>query len=410
MKSFSLNNLTPRKITLFLFALNAFLGLEPYFVWNSLGIKAFGLWTVILLSIFFLRLTFDKKNGFFFLFFIVLNIYFHAPGSLGNQSWSFGFFSVSILFLLNDEDKITVYRYFRILFFLSLIPGLVWYVADIIGIPHGYSINKGLPHKAAQGFYYREYLGAVAPIMETLPLGSSLLYRFCSMYDEPGVVGTVSVLLLITDNYDLKKNINRVFFFSGFISFSFAFFVISVLFGLLSFSMKKRLIFIGVLAVLYVLLSNFFVTKFLITDRFRIEDGRMMGDNRTSQDFDKVYRLKVKNADFEQMLFGYGTNAHIYFSSNVSSWKIYVLNKGYFGFTLLVIYLVSFAYLNARSMKVFILILLLYLSIYQRPAAFSFDFIILMLGGIVNLNAILKPPAPLVIPPPGEPDYSIKRF
>ena len=79
------------------------------------------------------------------------------------------------------------------------------------------------------------------------------VYRFMGPFDEPGVLGTISALLLSADKLNLNKNSNKIIFFSGLISLSLAFYVLISLYFILAMVLKlnKRNILFIILAILF---------------------------------------------------------------------------------------------------------------------------------------------------------------
>ena len=117
------------------------------------------------------------------------------------------------------------------------------------------------------------------------------IVRFCSVFDEPGVIGTASLIMLYINGFNLKKPGNVVLFLSGLASLS-LFFYIGALFYLFFVLYQKKgkiatKIFVVVACIgLYYAVMNIPELYDLFGYRLEIneEKGTLAGDTRASAD------------------------------------------------------------------------------------------------------------------------------
>lgn len=390
---------------LLLYALIGFIALNPYFIWSSYYNGTFNKIGYILSSLLFLIIVinfnkgikFKKNNIFLGLSFLLIYIYTETKGiepeSLLNLLIRIGVYSLVIFsfLLLDNVKKKTVYRYFKRIFAISLISGLFFFVLLNIGIIFPYDIIQTTHSlKAAAGQFYIHYPGSVF-----LSGQGSQFFRLSGMFDEPGVVGTVSALLLVGDNFRIKNSKeNLIILLGGALSFSLAFFAITFLGLFLKYlrtNIKTFSLFIVVVIIIITTLINMEtenpLIKRYIQDRVFVED-QIIVSNRANDTFNYGYE-RFLNGNMTEVLFGNGhktASENVYMAGSYH-YKMLIYDYGYFGFLMIVLWLIISGYfINGKNKSGIILLLLFLISMYQRPYVFSFDYMILLFGGLANLK------------------------
>lgn len=373
------------KITSWLFAFFAVLSLWPFFSWKwpvipiSFIILAYFAYGCSLLFLY--RSNFSLSGFFVFivLFFVFL-IFSLRPG--GTPPWFnyYSFFSLLIL-LLPINKILDVAARFRILFAFSLIPGIFVYVLLLAGFDLPYTVLEAHNElKESLGIFYRDYGVTLALSHLILEIGNSTIIRFSGIYDEPGLLGTISALFLLADRFNMKSKINIILLISGVISVSLVFYIFTIV-GFLMQSNKK------VIGIIFIIVLGVGVYNTPIYDNYlakRFEtsssDG-VIADNRVSDCFKAEYE-KFASSDSEVQLLGEGNNAHLSTMCDVSSYKMYIYDYGYIGILVIAIALIIqytypllvtgniFRYIKSFLFFVFCF----FISYYQRPVLFNLAF------------------------------------
>ncbi|MHA6309138.1 O91 family O-antigen polymerase [Hafnia paralvei] len=373
------------KITSWLFAFFAVLSLWPFFSWKwpvipiSFIILAYFAYGCSLLFLY--RRNFSLSGFFVFivLFFVFL-IFSLRPG--GAPPWFnyYSFFSLLIL-LLPINKILDVAARFRILFAFSLIPGIIVYVLLLAGFDLPYTVLEAHNElKESLGIFYRDYGVTLALSHLILEVGNSTIIRFSGIYDEPGLLGTISALFLLADKFNMKSKINIILLISGVISVSLVFYIFTIV-GFLMQSNKK------VIGIIFIIVLGVGVYNTPIYDNYlakRFEtsssDG-VIADNRVSDCFKAEYE-KFASSDSEVQLLGEGNNAHLSTMCDVSSYKMYIYDYGYIGILVIAIALIiqytypllvtgnTFRYIKSSLFFVFCF----FISYYQRPVLFNLAF------------------------------------
>lgn len=382
----------------FTLGMTAWLMIMPYFVWTNKIVLVLSS-SILILTFLYLKIlkkiVLYKKDFCFTLFWIVASLFLLQP-CLNNGASIYGYtlitVVVAVLFLLPDSLKIRSFDWFRILFILSLLPGMLLWLVHAAGVSIDPFIvgeitgNDMLNSaKAQNNMFYYEFPGSVV-------LNYMLVYpafRLSAMYDEPGVVGTLSAFFIVADNMNFRKWQNIILFIGGAMSFSFAFAVIiflSILTRPKSISQIVVLL-VGFYCVVYTFAPDTIpsiVNQFhgRIISRVAITDQGIAGDSRIGSTLDGNFQRWL-SSDYSEILFGVNQNLEPDGSSN---WKIIPVTRGVVGLLalLLVLLLIVIRYYAGLSTLVFAGVFCL--SIYQRPMVWTLPFLMLFVGGSINLK------------------------
>lgn len=403
------------QIMIWLCALSAILSMNPYFVWNTYhkGVLSNVVYIIVSISI---LLLFQKvicmgkvRADYFLVAISLLIIYIYMfiirAGEDGFQTKVlYGkllmFVFMALFVMLPKYIKKDIYEKFLLIFIISMIPGLLYGMLELLGGSINYKLLE--PESAAKvlaDYYYKLYPGAV--------IWLSANTRLSGIFDEPGMVGTVAGLMLVANGIKLNKNWkNILLLICGVCSLSLAFYTI-VLIALCLRCIKRQqwklfAIILGVIIVYFTILAVRIdnPTFIKLQERLTISDGEFLGNNRLTSKFDYEYQ-KFISGDIKYKLFGLGRNA----SSNnpkmygSSSYKMIIYDYGYFGFIIMLIWITfSFHIENGKKIlkywEAYVLLAVFLASLYQRPSIYFIYYIVILLGGsssiYIHANSVNK--------------------
>ena len=196
--------------------------------------------------------------------------------------------------------------------------------------------------------------------------------RFCSYYDEPGVVGTFSAIILFFYNRRLPLWAWIVYFVAGVLSFSFFFFGIMILYpitlGDKKMSQRAWRIILGIVIIvaLFSLFERSLISQYVF-DRFQLTDSGFAGDNRNNDYFrDYFYNTFVNSPE---LLFGSSNLGQGSFVGGSFSIEVIIYRYGllFFGYGLLLYVYLLWKY-RTSTVNFFATTLVWFLLTYQRPS------------------------------------------
>ena len=269
--------------------------------------------------------------------------------------------------LLKDEfGKKTVDSYISIYSALIFLSILVWFSRMVINVP-----SLGIVNHYAE---LRSYDTFPFLVVERLSLES---FRFYGLFDEPGVVGTIGMLLLSILKFNFKDKRTWVIFLSGILSMSFFFYASICIYSLLYLCFVKKaipqtMLMAAAFVIFFLLTKDNVIFDKVIWSRFAWDstDGQFAGDNRISDAADSYfasirgtseYYLGVINLDHYWKL-----------AEGSSSYKNIIAMYGMIFFSSYCLYFILLAYMYKTNVIAFILFCLLFLlNMYQRPSIYS---------------------------------------
>ncbi|HDR4866269.1 TPA: transcriptional regulator [Bacillus cereus] len=378
------------KIYIFMAAFLGFLWLNPFFTWNNSIIPLFG---IIHISVFLLWISIsdykiNKSNIFSaFLAFILIAIFSFKDENIIRNLW---LYSVSLipLVLIRNEERLKIYDNFIKIVAISLIPAIAIAILLFVGIDLQWS---QLSSTSWTKPYYRNYFNLSiyhffngSDQRYFLPWGGSI-DRICGMFDEPGVVGTISGLILASKGFSLRRGYEKILFVAGICSFSFAFYVIAFLYILIK-KYKYALLSIGVLLILMNTVPKDTYVYEKILYRLELGNNELEGNNRANAAFEQIYKEFLQDGN---LLLGMKEKEYFYkanaYGSEALSWKTFVVVNGFLLFVLHTIYFMGHAF-AMRNRYIWIFCIIYFLSIYQRPYDFSLSYWLIFLGGLAAFN------------------------
>ena len=391
-----------QKIAIFSLAIFVWLTLFPYIIWGKLYIlSVIFMLSAITSFLYLLEGGIKLQNLLFGYFIAILVLLFYK---LNGASWGWTIlmsFSIMLLLLYTREDIKKIFYLFKLFFAISLIPGMILWLLFIIGfdinllslgsVADGAVLNQT---KVQAGVSYIVFPGSVMlDYMLSWPI-----FRMQGMYDEPGVLGTIAALILVTEKMDFNKKLNLIIFIGGLTSLSLAFYLIIAIYFILNIKKNIKTVIISLSAILFIFVflpSS--VQKSIeakTIDRMQIDSNfNVSGDNRESKDSRNW--ANWKDSDTKNFLLGMKVE-----SDGSSSWKNILILSGYFGFLILLIiyFLLFFQKYRKVNYYHFVFIFIFILSFTQRPYIVTPVYILIFIYAIETLrskelvsNNILKP-------------------
>ncbi|MCF0053980.1 hypothetical protein LXM25_28160 [Dyadobacter sp. LJ53] len=303
-----------------------------------------------------------------------------------------GIFPVLTFALLKDEERFIVAKGYIKLFIALMAIGLpIYFLINVFDIPPLFSIQRG---EVGKGRVYDNYLLFYWS-------RANVENRFSSVFDEPGVVGTIIPLIL----YYYRRMLTRFEFWiliiSGVLSFSLFFLVVFLpviyfsntrLLRLkqLSFRLAFSTVFIAMSYVSLVLIARSTkddpILVHRVYNRFEWQNDWIVGivNNRDTRirGFESMYQGFIDESDAD-LYTGRGKDYMLkVYGGSTLSYRVFVLERG----ILILFYLAFlFAYFHPwRKYLIFSLIsmLILMLVFFQRPMLYSLNYFLLVYVGL----------------------------
>lgn len=366
-----------RKYYIYIFVFGLIISSELYFFWG-MKLGKYGSLLCAISALLLSGLRIDKKNILscllFFIFYLYASLYVLNISFVGRL---FAFIPFCIFFLKKDDIRKIYFLYKDFFVYTIAISFIFYFLVVWIGYDLHYSVIK--PLNKLKNCDYLAY-----PFFVISGVDYFSYFRFCGYYDEPGVVGTITGIMLIINRWNLRDWKNIFLLISGVFSFSLYFYMLQFLYFLfysrLRYKILALLLFIGVFFFFH---NDELVNKFLLS-RLEFSGGEFSGDNRTTASFDNWYKHFLFSSKF---WIGCGKGMATIVDSGGASYKHLIVDHGFIMFFL---YISSFLFLIWRNhplSKIFFLLLIILLSlIYQRPFIFDYLYLFLLISPICVLK------------------------
>ncbi|MFS8615683.1 MAG: hypothetical protein FWJ85_02580 [Solitalea sp.] len=291
--------------------------------------------------------------------------------------------------LLPDEEQIFAVRSYLKLILYLFIPGIVIYVLlNLVPLPH-LTYTRSLDGRAYENYFFLNY---------SL---SHIHFRFFSVFDEPGVVGSLAAMVVFYYRRFLSQWEYLIYIIAGLLSFSLFFMIMFVplyYFSDLRFlpTIKQKwikVVIAGIALIVcyfgFIFLLNQIkedpVLKYAVYNRFEWKNGFVVGavDNRTASidGFTEAYdQTRISDPAFWT---GHGKDAvREEMGASGLSYKILVYEKGVLiAAYVLLLFLIMHPWNKQFIFSVVSLLFLLALF-YQRPLFFKIDYFMLLFAGL----------------------------
>jgi hypothetical protein len=386
-------------------ALSAILWLRPYWSWTS---PSYFRLSVVLVALAFLttygasRLVLTYRNVLCCLLLLALFLYYGSHSAHGVFDMSSGWLVLVLFIVADDTTKHEAFVTFAAAFAIMLIPGIVVFVLNALGImtPWHYLSSSRVDFDLINGAmpdFYRDYFGSVVRNSQLFRAGSRTIFRLHGMFEEPGVIGTFAALLLAADEMRFRKRPHNVILLvGGLLSFSLAFYSMISLYALLRRPMRTAGVSACIIAVAlsFPSLYDFPTVRFLFLNRFTLTGGQVLADTRVSKVFAALYQ-DFWTADLQTRLFGSKTEIGLLIDTGTFSYQTIFFTYGIMGMAALVAFLAVGSLSVSRSRAAVILLLLFLASIYQRPNVLILPYFLVLLGGAVTMAQVRNPDSAL---------------
>lgn len=271
---------------------------------------------------------------------------------------------VSYIILLKPEYKIKILHNFTSVFILISIIGIPFFALDqFLSVP---SVSLVIDNINAQ---YNNHFVFLSPINQ------QKIYRYMSVFLEPGYIGMISALLLYALQFNLDRLRTWLLFLLVFISGSTAAYVL-VIIGYFFFVISNagiRINFRKLSSFFLIILSGSFMYSLLtfvpglaIWEKVvLVFDGGFM-EHRLSSNFKAVF----VSIDLDTFLYGIGNKAYLemFPEGGSAGWKVFILKYGLLNLLMLTLFYLSICLQN-RRFAVFLFFFLFCFSFSQRAYA-----------------------------------------
>lgn len=359
-----ITNLFDRKnINFIIFASCIYLLIQPYFVWDIERLQIILFFPLILISFLYVKKITNKDIIILMLF---VYIYVYMAGGRNIFGYINSLFFLTFL-IIKEKLIVNAFYWFKLFFVSGLVLSLIVYIMVLFfTVPISFNIIKPLNQLKLNDYVQYPFL-----VSEGVLSFSRINVRFNGMFDEPGVIGSVAVILLFADKFNLKSKQNIVLLIAGIFSLSLYFIVSSLIYFLIFTKNKIKFIFAFIVILFYLSTMNNSTITLLVWDRFTFEGSKFKGDNRSNAWLDEAFYKLFKSED---LLWGKG-----FYSiqktelMGASSYKSLFVGYGvvFVGILLLTFYLL--AYINIKDKKLLAVYLFMFVGMmYQRPGMLYF--------------------------------------
>jgi hypothetical protein len=336
-KYFLTNHQVISDLSVFMLFMIMLCSMGPWFAWNHTVL------IILTLSALFILLRFcilspKKSQTKPYIIFLSILVYFSVYMKNLNMQIMIVFLCHILVFffvmLMNNKEKENIVRITTTMFALIVGISIIFHILIVFcNIQFPYSIiqhvNEGYPD-------FRNYKFLIIP--DVFPV-----FRFRSIFTEPGHLGTIASLILYINEYKLKKLNVFVIFVGLLLSLSLAAYVLFILgyiiyqFAIGGKLYKKAIVVISIITVLisagfyvYTQYPDSVVTMLIINRLQYDENGDIAGNNRTTAGFDYYY----KNSFLGTSKMIWGAESAIMrekFSWGNNSYKVFIFQYGLFG-------------------------------------------------------------------------------
>lgn len=294
----------------------------------------------------------------FFLFYVMTGVRY-------GFSLSFIFtIAIPSILLINKQLLCDGFEKFIIILSVTMTLSLIVYVLMyFFGISFPYvtvpPLNP-LKAEAIGGYVYEMY-----PFLIVEPIERGFIQRFHGMYDEPGVVGTMCAIILVAKNFNIRKIVYLPIFLGALFSFSLYFFVIAIVYFIITIKKKNFIGYAIFAAILLYAISFIPGIEELVYARFIIEDGTWQGNSRESLGYGAWFSRFRETSDY---WFGLGPGAHLVPNPSGASYKDIIVDNGIILFIFYISSWAVFIFGTQKGIRNIILVsIVIFGCIFQRP-------------------------------------------
>lgn len=307
---------------------------------------------------------------------LLLSVIIGAPIYL-----NFVFILFVMVLYIPREVVVHISKLFLSVYCIVVLVGVCLYLFKfLIGLDYSYKVYPDNPLKSLYGVVFKSYYGML--LITSSERTYVDLFRFQSIFDEPGVVGTISGILLISLSFMRAPIQKSILVISGVLSLSAAFVVYFVIHLLISSIKSTKQVFFVVFSVFFggaffwLLLPDGILQAFADIIAMKVSSG----DNRVSECFWNEFYKDIPN----HLWFGMGYKATEMLQCDISSFYSQIYDYGLLGFFIILSSFVSVYFVvsvlnsinegfNVDTRKVLFSMLWVFIismNFYQRPDYF----------------------------------------
>jgi hypothetical protein len=360
------------------------LSIQPWFVWGftEWNVRIISILT-ILLSLTLIKYSSIRQNYFIALFYFLSVMILSFGGMSGYKLPTHVELAMFIFILSFSKHLLTrVLSKFETLLSYLFLGGIFLYIILLFAdLPYFYL--QPLNHSKLG--VYRGYLF----LLKNQDNYTYSAFRFMSVFDEPGVIGSLLALLISYKDFKFDNFRDNVFIIAGLLSFSLVFYIVLIINVFYSKYIKWRTILL--LSLFFLSLYNFVpgFMKNVLLDRVYSDGGMSIQDNRSTSSF--LYKYdQFKSEGEKTVIFGMGPNSIQELSQvielNVSSYKTIVYQYGYFGLCFFMLFFLISTWKLAPTRRGIYFYLIFLLVGWQRPGVYSYFNILIFFGGLSYIS------------------------
>lgn len=373
-------NKNKTNIKVLLVSILCVLSLEPYIIWFFTEYLRF----LSLICIFFILRSFKAKLPLATIWAVIL-IFYLIGVCFNDITQLYSVVAFEVLFLLflpliSSLELTKIYSLVVTIIAVIYLLGIPFFIIDkFIELPYFTIPSRNTLIVQT----YKDYVFFIQAVQNV-----DLFPRFRSIFDEAGVVGTFSFLLLTGNKYRLTNWKLVVVFIGGLLSFSFFFYAGSLIVFFLFNLNNRKILLAGIAFIIgiFFTLQNNEVFATLILDRFVVTDNGIAGDNRTTENWSVHFKEFSKTSDFYT---GRGFGSYdLKKYPGVASYQTFIYDYGWIAAVITLLY---FFFLLRREINLrdsCIVLVALMLAFYQRPWVFDYFYTIVAASAAANIATL----------------------
>lgn len=348
--------------------------IRPYFTWSGFLSTTYAIYFATVLLGFLFLSNIDLSKGKLLIFAFMAITLGYAVGNGYNLLFTVTFIPlVFIPFAKLEFYKETYRQFLNVLAILLGISLFIWILVQIRVLGPLGTISP--LNKAKQYDYY------VYPLL----VAAGDTFRFCGLFDEPGVVGTLMGIILCIQKFDFNDRKNLLFLACGIASLSMFFYGLVFVYYLYYYAFYKRQIkklslFLIISVAIFVAITQIPALYEVLGSRFEwnADSNTFMGNNRSgtlmTEYFDSIIGTDV-------FWYGLDPNMREDFSEQFggeASYMTSIIYNGVILFGSYVAFFIFFGWKNRQNINSFLLFALVFIAtIYQRPFLYHTEYIFL---------------------------------
>lgn len=303
-------------------------------------------------------------------------------------SIALNFILIFLICIVEKPTLLKAFEFFRMAFCFVVAVNVVAYPFVATGLIKSFGVISPLHAvKEEAGIYYDNFglTFVLVGLENAINVGSLFLYRMSAWFEEPGNVGTFSILILAATRFRFDRK-NAVILIGGLLSFSLAFYMLLFI-GIFLSSLKKTLYAVCFAFLFLLAFGDNELVQTSIIDRLDITDVSVQSTRRTSEAFDAAYEKFIET---ESVWFGHVPDERLYNQPqlDMSSWKGLVWDYGVVGMALYlsVFFLLSVKTLNSKEQlgRFLPFFVIFSLSVYQRPYVLDGLFVLIFYSALMK--------------------------